>query len=234
MAKSIEILFTGQAIDMGIEEKLPSNLSLDTIPFIETTLNNDFKTLEKLKNLENQDALVVITSQIAVNWLKKNIESIPKWRIVCMKGQTQKALINLGWEALIEYTDSNSLEIAKKIATNIPRYTTINFVGSNQRLANLPDFLEREGFKVNELIAYTTVGKYQEIEKQYDAIIFLSPSAVNSFFEHYSIGEKVLLFAIGQTTANAISKKTNNKTIVSTGTSQSELFKTIINYYQTL
>jgi uroporphyrinogen-III synthase len=234
VSKNIQILYTGQAIEKGIEENIPKNLAIDTIPFIETALSTDLNTLEELHNLERENAFIVVTSQISVSWLKKNIKSVPNWSIACMKGQTQKALVELGWEALIQYTDTNSLEIAKKIALNTPKSTTINFVGSNQRLANLPDYLKKEGYQVKELIAYTTTEKYQEIEKQYDAIIFLSPSAVNSFFEHYSIGEQVTLFAIGQTTADAVSKKTRNKIIISNGNSQLELFNTIINHYQSL
>lgn len=234
MHNPIQILFTGQSIEKGIIEKLPSHLIVDTIPFIETNLSTDTKALEALQQLVNQNAFVVVTSQIAVNWFKENIKTIPKWRIACMKGQTQKALGDLGWGKLIQYTATNSLELAKAIASNVPKSNIITFVGSNQRLANLPNYLEKQNFSVKELVAYTTKAKYQEIDKQYDAIIFLSPSAVNSFFDHYSIEAQVKLFTIGQTTSEAIYKRTNNESIVSDGTSQSELFNTIINYYQNI
>ncbi len=234
MHNPIQILFTGQSIEKGIIEKLPSHLIFDIIPFIETNLSVDEESIDALQQLVNQNAFVVVTSQIAVNWLRENMTIIPNWSIACMKGQTEKALVDLGWGKLIQFTAKNSLELAKAIASNVPKSNIITFVGSNQRLANLPNYLENQDFSVKELVAYTTIAKYQEIDKQYDAIIFLSPSAVNSFFDHYSIGAQVKLFAIGQTTSEAIYKRTNNESIVSDGTSQSELFNTIINYYQNI
>jgi uroporphyrinogen-III synthase len=231
---SIKILFTGQHLEKEIVSSIPKSIVVDELPFIETKLSMEVDALAQLTSLIQHNAFIVITSQIAVDWVAANCSLIPNWTIACMKGQTQKALSDIGWGALVSYTASNGLDLAKQIASYVPKSTTIHFLGSNQRLASLPDYLNEKGFKVNELIAYTTDAKKQIIDKEYDGIVFLSPSAVNSFFDQHAINESVVLFAIGQTTANAIQKRSQNEIVVSEGVSQSELFKTIYNYYQAI
>ena len=230
----IQILFTGQHLEKEIVNAIPQNFAIDALPFIQTKLSKDPISLEALSVIAKHNAFVVITSQIAVDWVTENIKAVPNWTIACMKGQTQKALSDRGWGELVQYTASNGLELAKQIASYVPKSTTIYFLGSNQRLATRPDYLKEKGFSVNEFIAYTTIAKQQVINKQYDGIVFSSPSAVNSFFDQHTIGTNVVLFAIGQTTATAIQKRTNNAVIISESVSQSELFKTIYNYYQAI
>jgi uroporphyrinogen-III synthase len=229
-----QILFTGQAIDDGIKEILPSHLNLETLPFIETKLSIDPNALNDLKLLSNKNVFVVVTSQIAVHWLAMNVQENPNWTIACMSGQTKNALNALGWGEMVKFTANNGIDLAKIIADNIPSSNIIYFIGSKQRLANLPDFLTERGFQVKELVAYDTVPKQQSIDKNIDGIVFLSPSAVNSFFDQHTIDAEIKLFAIGNTTAQAIYKRTQNETIVSDGVSQSELFNKIINYYKAI
>lgn len=231
---SIQILFTGQQLEKDITDNIPNGFIIDEVPFIETELSTDTITIESLKNLANQNAVVVITSQIAVDWLAKNIITVPNWSIACMKGETQKSLCDKGWGGLVQQTANNGLKLAMEIALHIPVGTTIHFLGSRQRLATLPNYLLGQGYKVNELIAYTTLAKKQVLQKKYDAVVFLSPSAVNSFFEQNTLDANMRIFAIGQTTANAVKKLSNNELIISKDTSQLELFNTIYNYYQTI
>ncbi len=234
MHNSIQILFTGQHIEKEVVKSIPQKWVIDAFPFIETIYSADPITLHAIHELSKHNAFVVITSQVAADWVTENIGFVPNWTIACMKGQTQKALSDKGWGALVQYTASNSLELAKQIASYIPKATTIHFLGSNQRLANLPDYLQEKGFVVNEIVAYTTDAKQQILTKQYDGIVFLSPSAVNSFFNQHAIENKVVLFAIGETTAKAIQKRSQNEVVVSEGVSQTELFQTIYNYYQAI
>lgn len=234
MHNSIQILFTGQQLDQEIVQTNSQNFVIDVLPFIETVLSTQTQATDAVKALAKQNVLVVLTSQIAVDWVTENIAIVPNWSIACMKGQTQKALSDKGWGALVHYTASNSLELAKQIAAHVPKSTTIHFVGSNQRLASLPTYLHQKGFIVNEMIAYTTIAKQQSINKQYNCMVFLSPSAVNSFFDQHTINNEVILFAIGQTTADAIKIRSHNEVVISEGVSQIELFKTIYKYYQTI
>lgn len=231
---SIHILFTGQQLEQAIADNIPNGFIIDEVPFIETRLSTDSNTIQSLQNLAGQYAVVVITSQIAVDWVAKNISTVPNWSIACMQGQTQKSLSDIGWGALVQHTAINGLALAKEFNVHVPAGTTIHFLGSSQRLATLPNYLLEHGYKVNELTAYETLTKKQLLQKKYDAIVFLSPSAVNSFFEQNTLDANVAIFAIGQTTANAVKKLNNNELIVSTEPSQLELFNTIYNYYQTI
>ncbi|MBS1975620.1 MAG: uroporphyrinogen-III synthase, partial [Bacteroidetes bacterium] len=65
----------------------------------------------------------------------------------------------------------------------------------------------------------------------YDAILFYSPSAVNSFFEKNNPGPQTILFAIGNTTTKEIKKYTNNKIVVADKPSKKLLAEQAINYF---
>jgi uroporphyrinogen-III synthase len=70
------------------------------------------------------------------------------------------------------------------------------------------------------------------VNKLYDGILFFSPSAVQSFFYGNAIGPQTVLFAIGQTTAEAIEKFTGNTIIVSEKPGKDELVKRMFEYFK--
>jgi len=232
VSKAIQILFTGQALEQKIAKANYPKLVIDAVPFIETTCITAPEIIDELTNLASQEAFVVITSQVAVDWLSKNIHSIPNWVIACMQGQTQEALIKMGWGTLVKFTAADSHALAEKIISTIPTTTPVYFLAGNQRLTTIPQYLHQNGFKVKETIVYTTTAKKQQLNKQYAGIVFLSPSAVNSFFDQYRIQKDTVLFAIGATTAAAIQNRCENEIVLSKQVNQESLFTSINNYYQ--
>lgn len=67
----------------------------------------------------------------------------------------------------------------------------IVFFCGNKRLQTIPEKLANNGIAVEEVIVYETIETAANIKKQYDGILFYSPSAVQSFF-------KKILFPIKQ------------------------------------
>jgi len=84
---------------------------------------------------------------------------------------------------------------------------------------------------VHEIVVYKTRETPEEIKKHYQGILFFSPNGVNSFFRVNSIGPQVTLFAIGNTTAGAISTKTKNKVVVSETPSKEQMINKVIGYF---
>ncbi|HJV20560.1 MAG TPA: uroporphyrinogen-III synthase [Sediminibacterium sp.] len=233
MAKTIHILYTGQFPDRELPAAMPAAMEMDCIPFIRTVPNDDPETLARLKELAVSNATVVLTSQKAVEWMAAHVTVRPNWKIACMEGATFQRLQELGWDSQVNYTAGNGLLLAKEIAKD-PEVKEVFFLGSKLRLGNLPNTLRETGVVVHELVAYNTLPVQQELNKSYDGIVFLSPSAVDSFFEQYETDNTTVFFAIGATTANAVKKYTGNKVVVAENVLQETLFQTIYNYYQSI
>jgi uroporphyrinogen-III synthase len=69
-----------------------------------------------------------------------------------------------------------------------------------------------------------------KVSKDYNGILFFSPSAVRSFFSRNTIGDKTTPFTAGTTTANALSTYTN-KVVISEHPSQASMINKLIEYY---
>lgn len=232
MISPIEILFTGQTLDKEIVEDIPNGFHIDHLPFIETIPTRDLKNIEALQKISNQKAVLVITSSIAAEWTNGIIQHIPDWSIACMEGKTVEVLKQKKWDDLIKYKAENSLTLAEQIVSNTSKEQPIYYLGSNLRLEHLPYFLREQGYTIHEIEAYQTKYIIQPIQKKYNAIAFLSPSGVKSFFTQHSIDETTSLFAIGHTTGQSLKEISNMEVIISPLVNQKALFNTIYNYYQ--
>ena len=89
------------------------------------------------------------------------------------------------------------------------------FFCGDQRRDELPGLLKKNKIEVKEIVVYKTIATPKKIEKKYDGILFFSPSAVKSFFQKNKLDKQVMLFAIGNTTADEIKKFSKNKIVVS-------------------
>jgi len=91
--------------------------------------------------------------------------------------------------------------------------------------------LNNAGINVSEIVVYETVALTQKMTRHYDAILFFSPSAVESFFAKNKTTDDVVFFAIGNTTANAITQFAANKIIKATSPGKETLVEQMIEYF---
>ena len=68
--------------------------------------------------------------------------------------------------------------------------------------------------------------------KDYDAVVFFSPSAVEGFFKNNSLNDKTVLFAIGNTTAEEIKKYSGNKIVISDKPGKKEVIEKVIRFFK--
>ena len=110
-------------------------------------------------------------------------------------------------------------------------HTKSSFFCGDQRRDELPGILREHDIDVNEITVYQTLALTHKIDKHYQGILFFSPSAVESFFKNNTLPASTILFAIGNTTANAIRKFTKNKVIISDVPGKDNLVKKMIEYF---
>jgi len=132
-------------------------------------------------------------------------------------------------------TDAKNADAEGTAASGSPAGgRAVYFFCGDQRRDDLPRKLRESSIRVNELIVYTTIPVPQKIEREYDGIVFFSPSAVQSFFSINTVSAETVLFAIGQTTANALREQAGNQIIVSTTPDKEALIRKVIDHFTPL
>ena len=163
---------------------------------------------------------VVFTSRNAVNSALEHLNShdtyyVPdQWKIFCLEGATKDAVHEHAFDNQVIDTAADATALAKKIIAN-GNFKKVVFFCGNKRRDELPELLKENGIEVNEVVVYETIETPAIISQELDAVLFFSPSAVKSFFSANTLSKKTTCFAIGATTAKAITGYTDNRVITS-------------------
>jgi uroporphyrinogen-III synthase len=104
------------------------------------------------------------------------------------------------------------------------------FFCGNLRRNELPDALRTKGIEVKEVIVYKTSLVPVSINKRYDAVLFFSPSAAESFFSKNSVPRNTALFVMGETTAVSIKKYSTNPIITGDEPDKNKLISQAIKF----
>ncbi|MDR1877641.1 MAG: uroporphyrinogen-III synthase [Flavobacteriaceae bacterium] len=91
--------------------------------------------------------------------------------------------------------------LERMLETDIKKYV---FFRGNLSLTILPDALKKNGVEVIGIESYKTILIPKKIDKHYDGIVFMSPSAVRSFTSMNKIPEETIIFTSGKTTAEVV------------------------------
>jgi len=209
-----------------------NGFQIDIIPFIKTQPLVSDKLTELIHHFASVPVNAVFTSMNAAQAVIEELGVVkPLWRIYCIGNTTQKTLIqHFGEEAIVGLAD-NASSLAQVIIEEGYIKDVIFFCG-DQRRDELPGRLTEKKIRVQEIIVYRTIPVSNKISQSYQGILFFSPSAVTSFFSDNTIEEQTILFAIGETTAEALKRYTNNKIIIGKTAGQENLVNTMITYYQ--
>jgi uroporphyrinogen-III synthase len=151
--------------------------------------------------------------------------------IFCLSGQTYERVIKS--PAVIRdniVTADHATILAKKIIEAGIKEAV--FFCGNKRRDELPDLLKQAGIKCHEVVLYETVPSPVVVSTDIDAVLFFSPSAVQSFSSVNQLKNNTVCFAIGQTTADSIADFTDNKIIISEFPSQEVMMASVNFYFQ--
>jgi uroporphyrinogen-III synthase len=124
----------------------------------------------------------------------------------------------------------NAAALAEKIIEDAATDELVFFCG-NQRRDEMSTLLAQAEITVTEIVVYETLALPHVIKKDYDAILFFSPSAVDSFFAVNKLQRETLFFAIGTTTAAAIQQYNNGKIIVAAQPGKEALMQQAIDFF---
>ena len=230
MTNKIQILSTALLDQQFVNKAAELGVQLDTVSFIKVSAVDSEELAERVVDLCYLPITAVFTSVNAVKAVSDIVMSAdPGWDIYCVGNATMEAVKSQFKAAEIIGIAKNAAELAKIIIEDGEE--EVVFFCGNQRLDTLPDTLRENDIDVYEMVVYETVQIPTKVEKEYDGILFFSPSGVDSFFSVNKVGVKTELFAIGNTTANAIKKHTDNKVIFSETASKETMVDYAIKYF---
>jgi len=200
MAKSIQILSTKKLSDEQKQALKNANLEVLEADFIKTQ-NKSFELKDLNENL-------IFTSQNAVHSILSNpkAEELKSKNVFCVGLKTKILLSENGFN-VVAYT-GYATDLAE-IITLIYGRESYTFFSGNLRRETLPQALKDADVKFNEIKVYETTLQPQKIKTAVDAILFFSPSGVESYLKDNTI-KKETCFCIGETTAEALNKITKN------------------------
>ncbi len=223
LKKKIEILST-KLLDRVVA---PDDIIIEEIPFIETREIDDENVKKRIQQLSTQLVNAIFTSSYAAEIAGKYVTKSQSWKIFCLGNKTKDTLSHFFPGAAIAGVAENAADLAWTIMKDIS-VKSVTFFCGNQRRDELPEILVQNGIDMEEVMVYETLSKSFVITKDYDGILFFSPSAVESFFSKNKINDRTLCFAIGNTTASAIEKFTSNKIIIAAKATQHSILDTAI------
>ena len=177
-----------------------ANFNVTEADFIKTE-HQDFD----LKDIHNN---LIFTSQNAVQsvLLHSKCEQLKTKNVFCVGLKTKILLSENGFNVDV-YT--GYAEDLAEIITLIHSSDSFTFFSGNLRRETLPKALKEANIKFNEIKVYETTLTPQKIKGSFDALLFFSPSGVESYLKDNSI-KKESCFCIGDTTASALIKITKN------------------------
>ena len=209
-----------------------SGIDVDMLAFIEIDQKKDTVTAEAINELTGKDIYVVFTSSNAVEAVSKMISGNPAWKIFCV-GNATAELANRCFDNAVIGTAKDAAALAALILQQ-PKIKDVVFFCGDQRREELPSILQQNDVKVKEVVVYETKLTPVKVTSAYNAILFFSPSAVESFFTMNTIAAETMLFAIGNTTAIALRTKTKNTIIIGRLPGKEQLINEMIRYYTTI
>lgn len=230
MATNLSILCTRPVKQALVAEAAELGIHLKVVPLIDTEPVQDIDVQQEVEQIALQYATVVFTSMNAVESVITMLDQqVPEWNIYCMGNTTSNIIREYFGEQAIAGTGNNAEDLANAIIEADETDEIIFFCG-DQRRDELPAKLGEAGMDVNEIVVYKTIPLHKKVETTYKAILFFSPSAVDSYFKLNKPADNTVLFAIGPTTAAAIKQYSNNKIITANAPGKDELVRKAIHY----
>lgn len=204
MDSKLTVLSTKILTEIQKHELINNNFDVIEHNFISISNKN-----QELKNINNN---LIFTSQNAVLSILESpdvsnlLSSLKEKPVFCVGLKTKALLEENGFEVLVYVDYAEDLAEIISLVYNDENFT---FFSGNLRKDLLPKTLKNAKIKFNEIEVYQTTLTSQKITQQLDAILFFSPSGVESYLQNNKI-KKEICFCIGETTAKALKEYAEN------------------------
>jgi uroporphyrinogen-III synthase len=168
----------------------------------------------------------IFTSQNAVNAVMGSEFGVRNCFCV---GEKTKLLLEENGQKVIKMAEYASALADYLVKNN--KNDSFQFFCGNIRSDEIPSKLKQNNIAFEEIEVYKTTLNLKKFERQFDAVLFFSPSGVRSYFEANSFSKVLnsgrLAVCIGTTTASEAKKYTENVVMSNATTVESVIAKTV-------
>jgi uroporphyrinogen-III synthase len=209
-----------------------AGIEMDVVPFIKTEGVMNEGMVTELEILARQSLKVVFTSKNAVKEVGQHMSAHPEaWDIFCVGEGTKAEAEKIFGISSIKGIAQNGSELADVIIERGDISEVVFFCG-DKRWFEFPSKLKEAGIASREVVVYNTTSVPVTLTKKYDAIMFFSPSGVESFMSANEIMPDTILFAIGKTTARALKGRVSNEVFISDSPLKKQVIDEVIAYFK--
>jgi len=229
----LKILSTKALSQEAIDKASLNDIEIDELPFIRTEPIKDDVLKNVLRGFLQQSITAVFTSKNAALAFDQIVNTELPWKIFCTGQATKKTAEKIFGAERIAGIADNAEDLGSVILED-EEIKKVYFFCGNQRREELPNKLKAEGREVEEIIVYETLETPQKMSrKNYDGILFFSPSAVKSYFSLNKLNEEIQVFAVGKTTADSILQHVTREIITAETPGQENLIDQVITHFST-
>lgn len=228
------VIFSTRVLDDSLSKQITDQgFNYEELDFITVSTKYDLESFGTHINNPNSQARI-FTSKNSVRSLKdlqeKQNLTLDQKKTFTVGVRATEMLEDLGIKTNAKA--GNAISLAQIIARN-KDVKSVDFFCGNKSLDDLPEYLESKGIIVHKEIVYNTELEHHIVEtNNFDAVIFLSPTAVYSFFKKNKLKPEVPTFCIGATTSEAIHFRCNNLRIEADEPSIQSVVKKVIEYFK--
>lgn len=231
--KTNPTIFSTRILAKELSSKLlDKGYSFNEMDFINVSLEFDEESFAK--RINNPDAHArIFTSKNAVF----SLQQLLKARTIDLQSKKNFTVGVRATEMLSEIgiktnaKAGNAISLAQIIARN-KDVKSVDFFCGNKSLDDLPEYLESKGIDVHKEIVYQTELVHHVVDTAaFDAVIFLSPTAVYSFFKKNKLKPNVPAFCIGATTSEAVHFRCDNHRIIADEPSIASVVDKVIEHF---
>lgn len=224
------ILSTRPLSEALVTEAAAKGIEISTHSFIETEPIHSEELRLEIEKYSFMPITAIFTSMNAVDAVVDLLDGYkPSWKIGCIGFSTlQLATHYFGSENIIAL-GKNAEELALDLVSKEDGHFV--FFCGDQRRDDLPAIFKSRGKLLDEVVVYKTTQQPAIINKNFDAIAFFSPSAAESFFSVNQLPSETIIFAIGNTTAEAVKKFSDNKIMIADKPGKEQMVEMMIKYF---
>ncbi|MEC8831525.1 MAG: uroporphyrinogen-III synthase, partial [Bacteroidota bacterium] len=152
----------------------------------------------------------------------KNLD-LSKFHAFCVGEKTKSLLEEKGLKVM--EMAKNASELAKNIVEKYQSESFL-FICGNKRRDELPKILTKNNVQYKELEVYQTNPNLKAFQRDFDGIMFFSPSGIRSYLMGNTLGNSTM-FCIGNTTASEAQKHSKNIIVANKPTVENVLVQAI-------
>jgi uroporphyrinogen-III synthase len=194
-----------------VQEAAVQGCILDEVSFIQTRPIADPRLTTRITGLFQKPITAVFTSMNAVIAIAETVPGSPDWKVYSIGHATAQAIVQ-HFQIPIAGSANDAAALADVIIRDGVKEAY--FFCGDQRRDALPKKLREANIALEEIVVYQTAETPAVVDRHYDAVLFFSPSAVHSFFTVNQLPAATIVFAIGDTTAQAVKKYTSNQIVI--------------------